>query len=138
MTQKKYYQTKQRDLILNFLKENKGRHMTAEQISLHFKNLNASVGQTTIYRHLDKFIEEGLVYRYETGQGIGACYLYEKEDDESPSHYHLICDGCGQLLHVECDFLDELSMHIQDKHRFKINRCKTVLHGCCDHCAEAK
>ena len=58
------YKTKQMTEILTFLKSVQGRHVTVNEICDFFREKGISVGTTTIYRHLEKMVKEGLVAKY--------------------------------------------------------------------------
>jgi Fur family ferric uptake transcriptional regulator len=49
-------------------------------------------------------------------------------------HYHLKCVGCGQLIHLECEYLEKLDSHVKSQHNFRVDHSKTVLYGCCGNC----
>ena len=139
MTRPKNYQTKQRDAILNYIVSLDGAHITAAQIARHFEKVAAPIGKATIYRCLDKLTENGNLRRYITDGISGACYQYVETaspDDAClhDAHLHLKCDDCGELLHLECDALDELERHISGTHAFQVNTTKTVLYGRCEDC----
>lgn len=137
MIEKRYYKTKQRDLILSCLQENKGRHITVEMIMEYLKAKGEPVGQTTVYRSLDILVNEGMVFKYNVPEGMGACYQYAEQAD-CTNHYHLTCVQCGQLIHLQCEFFDKLSKHIHSEHSFQIDSFKTVIYGHCSRCATAK
>ena len=42
------YQTKQRDLIFEFIKDSHGIHFTADDIFAYFKSNNTNIGKSTI------------------------------------------------------------------------------------------
>ena len=52
------YSTKQREVILSFLKENNA-HVSASDIIFHLREQGYSVSTATVYRTLDKFESEG-------------------------------------------------------------------------------
>ena len=54
------YKTKHRDEILEILQENEREHMTAGQILDELKARGVSIGVATIYRQLDRLVEEWL------------------------------------------------------------------------------
>ena len=58
------YKTKHRDEILEILQENEREHMTAGQILDELKARGVSIGVATIYRQLDRLVEEGAVNKY--------------------------------------------------------------------------
>jgi len=98
--------TKQKELILNFLKQNKNKHLTINEIS---RELGEETGVTTIYRYINKLIAEGLVSKISMQNKQGFCYQYAEKDEDCTEHYHLICEECGDLLHFESEKLKEVS-----------------------------
>ena len=139
MPNRSNYKTKQRDLILSCLKENKSQHITAEGIMDSLKYRGEPVGQTTVYRNLDKLVKEGLVIRYAPhALGVGACYQYVGGTEICSPCCHLICTDCGCTTHLECEYLNDLSRHMRDNHNFNLDNNKTVLYGLCNKCATVK
>ncbi|MBR5263031.1 MAG: transcriptional repressor [Clostridia bacterium] len=132
------YNTKQGELILNILKSGAGEHFTADDIIRLSEKDGKKVGKATVYRHLDKLIRAGEVRKYIVEEGMSACFEYVGASHSCHSHYHLKCSSCGELLHVRCDFLDEVSSHIFGHHGFEIKPEKTVLYGICQNCREAE
>ncbi len=132
------YNTKQGEIILNLLKSEIGKHFTADEI-IKLSEMNGKrVGKATVYRHLDKLIRAGEVRKYIVEEGMSACYEYVGDNNSCTSHYHLKCYSCGELQHVKCDYLDEVSSHIFGHHGFTIKPEKTVLYGVCQRCKEAE
>jgi Fur family ferric uptake transcriptional regulator len=85
---------------------------------------------------LDKLTESGQVRRYATDGVSGACYQFMNRQEDCHSHLHLKCEGCGELVHLECDALNSLEAHMLNEHAFKLNPMKTVLYGQCDSCSK--
>lgn len=131
------YTTKQGELVLSVLRSEPGRHFTADDIMRVLSSDGKSVGKATVYRHLEKLIKAGAVRKYIIDEGSSACYEYIAENHGCHEHYHLKCSQCGSLLHVRCEYLDEVSQHIFEHHGFVISPEKTVLYGLCDNCREA-
>lgn len=136
MDTKSGYQTKQRSLILQYLIDNKLKHITADDVLYYLKSAGTSVGKSTVYRYLEKLVSEGSLRKFYVEEGISACYQYIEKNSSCNQHFHLKCTGCGKLFHVECSYLDELENHVLGHHRFKINQTKTVFYGQCEDCAE--
>lgn len=130
------YITRQGEAVLSLLKSEAGRHFTADEIVKKLSENGKSVGKATVYRHLDKLIKSGLVRKYIVDEGISSCYEYIGDVNECTKHYHLKCSKCGELLHVSCEYLDEVSRHILEHHGFLISSEKTVLYGVCEKCRE--
>ena len=126
------YSTRQRDIILDFLKHNNG-HFTADEIYACLKENGCSVGKSTVYRYLDALYESGAVKKFISDKK-SACYCYSNE--HCNEHYHLVCSNCGSLIHTECDEIEELIEHFYNEHKFKIDMTKTVLYGKCRKCME--
>ncbi len=134
MDSKGKYNTRQGELILNCLKEHMDEHVTADMIFGYLKAQGSSVGQTTVYRNLDKLVKEGNVVKYAGAEGMGACYQYVSHDHSCTTHYHLVCTQCGQVIHLHCDYLDEMTAHLLDHHQFSMDKFKTVIYGLCRQC----
>ena len=128
------YNTKQSRAIIGYIASLGGAHVTAAQIVAHFEKEKVAIGRTTVYRHLDKLTESGKLRKFTTDGVSGACYQYADAKEICREHFHLKCEDCGELLHLECGALSEIQNHIFDEHAFKINALKTVLYGKCDNC----
>lgn len=128
------YKTRQKEKILNFLKENSDRHVTAAEIISYLSRGNESVGSATVYRYLDKLVSSDTVRKYYLDEKTGACYQFSGNNQECHEHFHLKCVGCGRLYHIDCSYMKSLSGHIFEHHGFKVDNSKTVLYGKCDEC----
>ena len=102
MARKAQYQTKQMAELLAFLKSVPGSHITVNDICDHFKKEGITVGMTTVYRHLERMVKQGVVAKYIIEGSSSACFEYIGGQDncEPPSCYHCKCEKCGKLLHV--------------------------------------
>ncbi len=132
------YHTKQRDLILGCLKKHRLQHATADNIRDYLREQGEAIGQTTVYRNLSKLQKEGIVVKYAGAQGQGACFQYVDCGQSDAAHYHLVCIDCGQMIHLECGYLDDMTAHLLEHHQFSIDKYKTVIYGLCNECAAAK
>lgn len=124
------YKTKQKDLILDFLRERESEHVTADMI---VESLKGEVGKTTIYRNLDKLVKQGVVLKYDMPNGMSACFQYSDRLKEN-TNYHFLCTQCGEITHVNCNFFDKLTLHMEKEHGFWFDSIRTVFHGCCENC----
>jgi len=132
------YITKQSEAILSYIEGLGKSHVTAAQIAEHFDEINAPIGRTTIYRHLDRLTESGELRRYITDGSSGACYQRVNKKENCDLHLHLKCEECGELTHLECDALQEIQRHFFEEHAFKIDVLKTVFYGKCEKCISKK
>ena len=86
------YKTRQRQAILDFLIEKKDEHVTVGNISEHLEKDGVKVGTTTIYRHLDKLLEQGLVRKYTVDGTTSACFQYADQTEKCMENFHLKCE----------------------------------------------
>ncbi|MCQ2440549.1 MAG: transcriptional repressor [Clostridia bacterium] len=128
------YKTKQKLLIENLISDNADVHYTVDSLTQELSKKGTSVGRTTVYRCLEKMAQEGKVRKYVNSAGESVCYQYITNADECREHFHLKCEKCGKLIHVDCKHIDELSTHIEMEHSFSVDRLKTVLYGICGEC----
>lgn len=117
------------------MKQLGGRHVTATEIQQGMFAADYPIGLATIYRQLEKLVQDGLLRKYTLDGHAGACYQYVGSDTCAGEHYHLKCEGCGQLIHLDCHFVEDMQKHIQDEHGFTVNNNKTVLYGTCGKCS---
>ena len=130
------YRTRQQDELLDYLRQHPGAHYTAAQIRDHFSGREQSIGTATIYRRLERFVEEGTVRKYLLGSGESACYEYVPQAEECARHFHCKCEKCGKLIHLNCDELNGLRAHLMQSHGFLWNSGKTVFYGVCAECGK--
>jgi len=138
MDSRSKYNTKQREMILSCLKEHHAEHFTVDKVLEYLKTQGASVGQTTVYRNLDKLVKEGVVIKYAGAEGQSACYQYIEHPESCATHYHLICADCGRMIHLQCEYLDDMTAHLLEHHQFSMDKFKTVIYGLCRQCEAHK
>lgn len=136
MARKAQYQTKQMSELLTFLRSVPGSHVTVNDICDHFKKEGIAMGMTTVYRNLERMVEQGVVAKYITEGSGGACFEYIGEQDncELPAYYHCMCEKCGKLIHLQCVEVANLGQHMLDHHDFKMDSLRTVFYGICSEC----
>ncbi len=135
--QKASYKTKQQDLLISYLKATQGRHFTADDVRLYFDGKDVSIGIATIYRQLEKLVSEGVVQKYFLGEQTAACFEYTGDGcNAGEKHFHLKCEKCGKLVHLECDDLKEVCSHLKQEHGFSLDSLRTVFYGVCSECSD--
>ncbi|MBO4493433.1 MAG: transcriptional repressor [Ruminococcus sp.] len=128
------YNTKQKEKLLEYLMKNKEKHTNVQEISAFLSAEGSSMGVATIYRQLDRLVEQGLVRKYAFDGKTCACYQYIENEEQCRSHFHLKCLGCGRLIHLDCEHLADITRHIEDEHEFSIDYSQTVFYGRCSDC----
>lgn len=128
------YATASRKRILDFLKKNSDRTVTVADIDGYLKECDSEVNITTIYRYLDKLAGEGTVIKYVAEKGGKAVYQYVEQGHRCDEHLHIKCVKCGCIVHLECDFMDEIAEHILRDHGFALQCKNSILYGTCEKC----
>ncbi|MBQ3475323.1 MAG: transcriptional repressor [Bacilli bacterium] len=118
------YNTKQKDIILEVIKH-KHTDFTIKDI---LNELNGRIGLTTIYRLVDKLVNEGTICKDSKGnyQYLGKC--------DKNNHFFIKCENCGKLEHVDCDCITSLWDHIYNEHKFLPTKDQIVINGVCAKC----
>lgn len=127
----KNYNTKQKTAIEELVENKKNSHFTAEDILTEIKRQGKNIGLTTVYRHLEKLVNGGILRKYVAEAGKSACY---QKTENCAEHFHLKCTACGKLFHLSCQKLNSISKHIDGEHQFLIDAGKTVFYGLCKEC----
>jgi len=135
---KKGYNTKSRRLILEFLESKSETTVSASDIAAYLKLSGENVNQTTVYRYLNKLTSEKKILKFSEDNGAKAVYRIVKHNDSCHGHIHLQCTKCGKLVHLDCDFMNELKAHIKEEHNFSLKCEKSLLYGICKECSETK
>ena len=121
------YDTKQKEMILDVIKKEK-HEFTVKEI---YEKIDG-IGLTTIYRMVLKLVDEGYLSKT-IGKGNVTYYQYLEKCMED-NHFYLKCDICGNLMHIDCDCIKELSNHILVNHHFTPNKERIIISGVCEKC----
>lgn len=139
MAFKTRYQTKQGQQMLQYLESTGRTHFTAADARRYFLEHDIPVGTSTVYRQLEKLVEEGQVRKYVVEEGQSACYEYVGSADPGDvTCYHLKCEVCGKLIHLSCHEITDFEQHITEHHQFHVNPRRTVFFGLCEDCYRAQ
>lgn len=128
MKRNESYNTKQKDLILSIIKK-QTHEFTIKDI---YNEVSDKTGLTTIYRLVDKLALEGTLKKYISKDNITYYQYLEKCDHDD--HFYLKCENCGELIHIDCSSINELSNHLLKEHSFMINKKNIVINGLCNNC----
>ena len=128
------YNTRTRQLILDYLINNRQHAVSASNILEHLEAQGASPNPTTVYRYLDKLAKDGTVIKYVAEKGCQAAYQYVEPGRGCEQHLHLKCVKCGKIIHLECHFMEEISHRIEESHGFTLQCKNSILYGVCKEC----
>lgn len=115
--------TKQKEKLILYLKQNENKHLTIQQIQEDLKN---ELGLTTIYRIMKCLLDKGEIIKIPLENKQGFCYQYNEKQKECKHHYHLICESCGKLIHFESKGISSIIKDAKKNDDFMINHEKIV------------
>lgn len=128
------YKTKSRKQILDFLKEKKDSSVSVSEIKENMEKIGCAVNLSTIYRYMDKLVEEGSVMKYHSEKGEKAGFQYIEPEHNCHCHLHLQCVKCGKIIHLNYSFMEEIQVYIEKYHGFTIQCDNSILYGICQSC----
>ena len=130
--------TAARELILEILSDTDS-HLSAEEIYFTAREENPSVGLTTVYRSLELLQQNGIVNKFDFGDGRAKFELTE-EFSSKPHHHHLICRKCGKIVDYtdfnedEKLYVDKAEDGLQSRYGFDIDSHIIRFYGTCPEC----
>lgn len=121
-----YRLTPQRTMVWDVLRSQEA-HLSAEQICTRVQETFPNVNLSTVYRTVELLVALGLVRETCLGPGTR---LFEVEEDVP--HHHLVCEGCGTVIHVHDEDLDGLGDTLKAAKLFTLR--EATLFGYCSSC----
>ena len=128
------YKTKQKTAILQCVEGMGDKHFTIDELCDILNKKGETAGRTTVYRMVEKLSNDGILRKFVMPQGESSCYQYVGANNHCHEHFHLKCENCGDLIHMDCHDMTNLAEHIKSHHGFAIDPLKTVLYGVCERC----
>ena len=117
------------DQIIIKLLSNEHAHLNSHQIFQELKTILPAVNQSTIYRSLNRLVNNGQVSVSDMGTGSA---VYELVSDHI--HHHLVCQQCNRVITITSDEVQNFFNLIEDQYKFKILTNHLVLFGICNEC----
>ncbi len=138
MSSRSTYKTRQREMLIEYFETVPGIHVTAGSVCDYLRSHGAAIGQSTVYRHLEKLVDEGIIKKYIIDGSSAACFEYVEPNSHADAGicFHCKCERCGKLIHLHCEELEEIQSHLMAEHHFKLDPTRTVFYGLCDDCSE--
>ena len=122
--------TRQRTAVADLLARVDG-FKSAQDLHDLLRHGGASVGLTTVYRHLQALADAGQVDVLRTGDGE-AVYRRCPTDQH---HHHLVCRGCGRSVEVEGPEVESWADAVARAHGFTDVTHTVEVFGTCAECA---
>jgi len=129
-----YKLTSQRATVLDVMMDNRGKHLSADEVFFEAKTRLPNIGIATVYRTLEKLASLEILHKTVFDQGK---YRYELCDENSHHHHHIICLSCNNIIEVQDDLLNSLERHLE-KQGFKIIDHELKLYAYCPDCLQKR
>lgn len=128
------YQTRPRGQLLSFLRENPEKGYTAEELAQELSSRYGgdAPGKSTVYRLVNKLVQEEEIKRFEEESEKRA--RYRLTGATCHNHLHLKCLDCGKLIHMNEQDSTPLLKSILQQNGFSVDEYQTVLLGHCNFC----
>lgn len=130
-----YRLTPQREAVLDVFVRRPDTHLSADQVYLETKKAQPDIGLATVYRALELFEKLGVLHKLEDADGQSH---FEFTDGEGHYHHHLLCFGCGKILHYTKDLLEGVEEQVTRETGFKIVDHSLRFFGYCSECERAE
>ena len=137
------YKTAGRERLLRFLECHPDRQFLVDDLTEEL-NRQTEAGaheskssKSSLYRHLSELCDEGTVRKYRSDIQSAYVYQYVGRGD-CCHHFHLKCQSCGALFHLECAVSEELLTHIRSDHGFRVDSGRSILYGVCEACSKTE
>ena len=108
-----------------------GCSMTAREIADLLRERGSKVGLASVYRALELLDRNGLVQRFDVGEGTAR---YEPALPSGEHHHHIVCDTCGTVEAFEDAQLERAIDGLAGKTDFTVAAHDVTLHGECPAC----
>ena len=125
------YNTKQRNLLMDYLAAHPDEEFTAREIASALTE--QGISQSAVYRNLSDLEEEGLLKR-RTLAGSRENHFRYLGNTHCAEALHLSCKLCGRTIHMSSQETEFFVKTIAANDRFLLDRHETVLYGTCRKC----
>lgn len=119
-----YKHSKQRDMILDYLKGTKA-HPTPEQIFDDLRQEHPELGIATVYRNLKTLYAQGLIRKLNVGETA------DRYDADISNHYHFLCECCGEVSDI---YEPEMDITFKNDKKINVKSFEIYGYGICSKC----
>lgn len=124
-----YKSSKQRDLIMNYMKQIDG-HVSAEKIFQDLNGEGTKISLATVYRNLNILCDMHEIKKI--AHPIEG-YQYDKT---CKPHYHLHCIKCDRILDLDIPYNEEFNKEMSEMTGLPIKTHDMMVDGICKECLE--
>jgi Fur family ferric uptake transcriptional regulator len=117
--------------ILHVLRHTRG-HLEPTRIYAEARKAAPGLTQPTVYRTLDVFVRNGLVWQMGLDKGHLAYELAEGD------HHHLVCRSCGRQVEVSQNLFAEAYRQLEASSGYALDLNHVRLSGLCPACRKKR
>lgn len=118
--------TRQKKIIIDTIKYDK-THPSISEVYKKVKETDNSIGQATVYRTINKLVEDNKVRKIL----VDGTYRY---DCDYNVHYHLLCKKCHHIYDIYDDEYLKFIRKVENEYLVKIDDATILLEGVCSKC----
>jgi Fur family ferric uptake transcriptional regulator len=126
----KYRMTQQRKVILEAVRQDLDRHMTADEIYEAVRRTLPRISLGTVYRNLEILAELGEIQKLELSGSI------KRFDGNPKKHYHIRCLNCGRVDNAPVAPLQQIEDKLYGATVFTIFGHRLEFEGLCPRCSQ--
>lgn len=104
-------------------------HLTSLQVFEEIREKLPAVNQSTVYRSLERLVNEKKVSVSDMGTGSAVFELLA-----DGLHHHLVCQKCGNVITIGHEDVKGFFTAVQHKNQFNIITNHLILFGVCENC----
>jgi Fur family transcriptional regulator, ferric uptake regulator len=109
-----------------------GGFRSAQSVFSALRAGGASVGLSTVYRHLQALVDAGAADTLQTPDGEA---LYRLCGGQHRHHHHLVCRRCGHTVEIEGRSVERWAVQVAHEHGFTAVDHTVELLGLCAACS---
>ncbi|NLV77180.1 MAG: transcriptional repressor [Tissierellia bacterium] len=125
--------TKQRNILLNILKEEE-EPLTAEEIFIKARERDKYINLSTIYRTLNIFISKDIAIKLNLEKENKSMFQLNMMDHQ----HHIRCISCNKKIRIDKCPIIGYEYFIEENTNFHIIGHKLELYGYCSKCKDKK
>jgi len=116
--------------ILQTLSE-QNEHLTALRVFEAVQKKLPAINPSTVYRALDRLVEQGMVSVSDMGLGAAVFELTGNK-----IHHHLVCQKCGEIIMLDDEAIRSIFKQLENDFGYEIKTNHLVLFGVCRRCKD--
>jgi Fur family ferric uptake transcriptional regulator len=111
-----------------------GGFRSAQDVYAALRTQGGTIGLSTVYRHLQSLVEQGVVDVIHTPDGE-ATYRFCGDATSGRHHHHLVCRACGRTEEIEGRAIERWAGEVAERFGYADVDHTVELFGRCPDCA---